>query len=262
MPVDTIKPLSFFIIPPQARKDLGTDEELDDLGESLLKDGQLQNVGALETGLVIFGFRRIESARRKGMKELKVTLYPADTPETKILSLRAIENLLHKQLTEQEQFATCVELMTLNPQWKRQDLAAHLRKSPAWVTQTLAVQDVIDPVRAAFLANEINRSKVYEISKASPEDQAALLAVKGTRDDVAREGRKRRNDNSDQVRVEKIKVPLVSGATVTISGEAISMEEAREAVLEAAKQLKGAIANGITAKTAQRYWRDLAKAGG
>ena len=32
-------------------------------------------------------------------------------------------------------------------------------------------------------------------------------------------------------------------------------------MLEAAKQLKGAIAKGITAKHAQGYWKDLAAAG-
>ena len=62
------------------------------------------------------------------------------------------------------------------------------------------------------------------------------------------------------MRASKIKVPLVSGPVVTVSGDEITLEEAIEAAGEAVKQMRAAVAKGLNAKTAMNVWRDIAAA--
>ena len=48
------------------------------------------------------------------------------------------------------------------------------------------------------------------------------------------------------------------GAIVTVAGDELSLEDAIEAASEAVKQMKSALAKGITAKSAMAYWKDVA----
>jgi hypothetical protein len=116
----------------------------------------------------------------------------------------------------------------------------------------------------ALRQNKIAISDAYEISKAVDRDgQLKLLALKKTgasREALAAQGRKQRAAEKPAVRASKIKVPLVSGPVVTVSGDEITLEEAIEAAGEAVKQMKAAVAKGLNAKTAMNVWRDIAAA--
>ena len=68
----------------------------------------------------------------------------------------------------------------------------------------------------------------------------------------------------------KIKLPPVGKASVLIAAEGkdaegkseeISLEDALQAVMEAARQIKAAMAKGISARTAAAYFKDIAAAG-
>ena len=72
--------------------------------------------------------------------------------------------------------------------------------------------------------------------------------------------RKAKQPSVGAVRVEKIKCPLASGPVVTVAGEAVSLEDAIEALIEAQKALKWALGKGYTAKTAQAALKDMAAA--
>jgi hypothetical protein len=127
------------------------------------------------------------------------------------------------------------------------------------VTQYLALFDCQAEVIEAARAGKIGPTVWYAVSR-SP-DQLATLALKlngATRDEVAKSVRK---PKADAVRTAKIKCPLPSGQVVTVAGEGISLEEAVEALAEAAKAMKAALAKSLNAKTAMAYWRDIAAAG-
>ena len=91
-----------------------------------------------------------------------------------------------------------------------------------------------------------------------------IVAGKVKADDLAGLVRRRKQANTPAaagVRVGRIKCPLPCGATVQVSGEGISLDEAIEAAQEWIKEAKKASEQGLDAKTFQAVMRDKAKAG-
>jgi hypothetical protein len=201
-----------------------------------------------------------------GWKEIEAKFYPGTLTETQWKTIRATENLQRTDLTDPEVYATCTELMKLNPDWTRRALAEHLHMDPSWPTRILAVDDAIPAVREAFLAGRFRCSVAYEISKLPPEQQAEALALRlsgAKREDIEQQRRRSRHGSSGAaVKVSKIKCPLPSGATVQISGESLGLNDAIEAAQEWVKEARKACEQGLDAKTFERVCRDKSKAGG
>jgi len=253
------KPLSFFKVKPQVRKDLGPEEKLRELGESLERR-QIQPVVAMPDGTLLAGHRRLAGAALVGLETLDVIITDEPLTEDQICVIQLSENIQRADLSDAEIYMGCTELMGLHPGWQRQDLARHLSKDPSTITRWLSPSDLIPEALDAFMSGKFGFSKAYSISK-SPDQSATLaLVLSGeTRDAVERKTRKPKAAAS--IRAAKIKCPLPSGRVVTISGGELSLEEAVDAAQEAAKQMKAAIAKGVSAKSAQAYWKDVAAAG-
>lgn len=235
-----------------------------ELTESVRRYGILQPIGALETGERIFGNRRFAAGVEAGLELLPVLIYPSTLTPSQIKVINLTENVQRVDLSEPETYAACSELMKLNPEWSRKDLAAHLGKDPSTVTRWLSPDDLIPEAKQAFLDGKFGFAKAYAIAKLPHDQQGGLLALTlsgATRDVLEQQGRRKRTGAAPTVRASKIKVPLVSGQVVTVAGEEISLEEAIEAASEAVKQMKQAVAKGLNAKTAMNVWKDIAAAG-
>lgn len=255
-------PLDKIIEGQNARK-VEIDDGIRELCNSIVANGLLQPLIGLDNHHLIAGFRRLAALRLAKIEAASVLVYPSTLTPSQIKVINLTENVQRVDLSEPEIYLSCSELLKLNPEWARKDLATHLGKDPSTVTRWLSPDDLIPEARQAFLDGKFGFAKAYAIAKLPPEAQGGLLALTlsgATRDELESHGRRRRASAVPAVRASKIRVPLVSGPVVTIAGEEVSMEEALEAVLEAAKQLKAAIAKGITAKSAQAYWKDLAAA--
>jgi hypothetical protein len=233
-----------------------------ELCHSLVASGFLQPIGGVDYGDYgeqLWGFQRM-AAWRYGLSQklavpdkIPILLYPSTITVTQRRIVTATENLQRQDLTEQQTFRLCAELMQLNPDWKRQDLAAHLSKSASWVTQTLAPLDVVEKVREAFLAGSIGKTLVYEISKEPPEQQAGLLGQ--TREDLKRQREERRNGDqpSSTVKACAITIPLGEGVVFHLKGPGLSLDAAIAQAETAVEKLKAARADGHTAKTIQAW---------
>src|SRR5438132_7058575 len=144
------------------------------------------------------------------------------------------------------------------------DLAELLHIDPSMVTRLRSVSKVILSAREALAAGTIGLSTVYAISKCeSPADQERMLvqALSGaSRDAIEQAGRKSRNGGKEAVRVQKVKCILLSGVSVVVSGEGVSLDESIEALGEAIKEMKRARDLGYTAKTFAAAMKDQARA--
>jgi hypothetical protein len=143
------------------------------------------------------------------------------------------------------------------------DLARALNKDQSWVTRHLAPLSVLPAVRQAFQAGRLNLSQVYPISRVGEREQHELLAAAlggATRDDLERTVKriKRPKRNGSAVRSNRVKCPL-HGATVIVTGKAIGLDEAIDAVLAAAKEMKRARDEGLDARVAQSVWEKRLK---
>jgi ParB/RepB/Spo0J family partition protein len=262
MPLPYKKPLAWFKRKPQIRKSFNEAEDRR-LGESL-KIRQLEPLVCLPDGTIICGERRLRGAELVGMTELEVKIIDDPVTEAEFTRLQFTENMQRQELSGYEQWQGCVELLRLNPSWTQKDLSEQLHVDPSMVTRLLSPSKCIQSVQAAFAAGKIGISDCYAISRLSEAEQAAALAMKlngASRDQLASHARQRTNGDTPAVRVNRMKLALASGVTITAAGEALSLDELVEALGEAQKQARKAISDGLDARTFQAVLRDKAKAG-
>jgi ParB family transcriptional regulator, chromosome partitioning protein len=245
------------------RQHSGTDEELKALAQSWL-ERPVHDIVVCPSRKVVDGHRRLEGLILLGETEVDVLLTNQELDEKAVLEVGLTTAIHRADLSGFDKFQACVKLLELNPGWQNQDLARCVKLDPSTVTRLLSPSKCVAEVVEALRENRIAISDAYEISKAVDRDgQLQLLALKNagaSRDVLAVKGRKQRAADKPAVRASRIKVPLVSGQVVTVSGEEITLEEAIEAASEAVKQMKGAVAKGLNAKTAMNVWRDIAAA--
>jgi hypothetical protein len=176
----------------------------------------------------------------------------------KRLLMEFAENEQREALSEADCSSLCEELLRLYPKWTLKDLASALNKDPSWVTRHHSVSKVLPAVREAFEAGQLKISQVYPISQVSERDQHELLATAlggASKDDLERAVKRiKRPNRNGSARLSRVRCPLMN-ATVIVSGAAIGLDEAIDAVLAAAKEMKRARDEGLDAKTAQAVWQ-------
>lgn len=258
------KPLDWFKPDPNQPRKQFDEAALRELGESL-KVRQLQPVVARPDGGLLAGQRRLRAAMLVGLPELLAVISDDPLSETQIRILQISENVHRADLTDFEKFQACQELLRLNPGWTNKDLAAHLRLSESTVTKYLAPGRAIPQVRHALEAGQVGITTVYEIAKAAPEGQAELLQLSlagASRDGLADRVRKQKSQTSQQVRIRRIVLPLPSGASITVAGADLSLDDLIEALGESQKEARKAREQGLDAKTFSAVMKDKAKKGG
>jgi ParB family chromosome partitioning protein len=257
------KPLAWFKVSAQARRHFD-EGELRLLGESL-KVRQVQPVLARPDGTLVAGERRLRAAQLVGLPELQVVISDEPLTETQLRVLQLVENVHRADLRDYEKFQACQELLRLNPGWTHKDLAAHLNLSESSVTKYLAPGRAIPEVQAALEAGRVGVTTVYEIAKANPLQQAELLELSlagASRDDLAGRVRKQKTRATPQVRIKRIVLPLPSGASITVAGADLSLDDLIEALGESQKEARKAREQGLDAKTFSAVMKDKAKKGG
>ena len=257
------KPVSWLKPDPKQPRKQFDEGNLRRLGESL-KVKQLQPVLAQPDGTLIAGERRYRAAMLVGLLTLEVKIADEQLSDSQIRVWQLTENMQREDLTGHEKWLACAELMCMNPAWQMKDLAESLHLDPSSCTRILSPSRCVPAVQEALAAGKLGLSDCYAISKAkSPAEQADLLALKlsgASRDTLEAQGRRRRNGSTSAVKVSRLKVPLPSGATVSISADEISLDDAIVAAQEAVKAMRAARDDGLDSRTAQAVWRDKAKA--
>lgn len=248
--------LGWFIEPPQVRQDLGTPEELQQLADSMDAEGQLQEVIALPSGELVAGFRRLAAAKlSKTIKTLRVRILENATPK-QIRVIQLTENLHRKGLSDVELYHGCKALLEEFP--RRVDLAAHLHKSPSWVTTHLSPDDVVPVVREAFLAGQIESGAVYKISQFPEAEQAAALALRlngASKANLAEHRRRIEAEGRQAVKKSRCKLALPS-VTLTVSGSDMGLEDLIESLQAALDAARKASRESLDIKTFERVLRD------
>lgn len=263
MPKLETKPLAWFKIAPQARREFD-ETKLLELGAAL-KDRQLQAVLAKPDGTLIAGERRYRAAKLVGLPTLDVVITEEPLTDTQVKVIQLTENLHRADLHDSEKWRACQELLQINPGWGNKDLAAHLKLGESTITKYLAPSRCIPEVQQALVAGQIGITAAYEISRVAADQQAELLRLKlsGTsRDGLAEHVRKQKREATPQVRVKRIACPLPSGVGIVVTGEELSLDDLIEALGVAQKEAKKAREDGLDAKTFSAVMKDKARKGG
>lgn len=222
-PVQAEKPPDWFKGGHNVRE-IAVDDGLRELAHSLAAHGFLQSVGAVdydEYGESLWGHRRL-AAYRWGASEklplretIPVLLYPPSLTATQRRIITATENLQRQDLDDPQKYRLCKELLELNPEWTRQDLAAHLNKHPSTITQCLSPDDLIPEALQAFLNGKFGYSLAYKI-RGSPDQAKALAKVLGGSSRAALEDENRGHRNGQASppagRLARLKIPVATDA--------------------------------------------------
>jgi ParB family transcriptional regulator, chromosome partitioning protein len=262
MPEIFTKPLSWFKLDPGQPRKTFDDADLRDLGNSLKKK-QLQPVLAKPDGTLVVGERRFRAAQIVGLATLEVILVEGAS-DSQIRSYQLVENVLRADLTGYELWMASAELMSMNPGWQLKDLAEHLSLSQATITRNLSPSKLSEDWQEALKAGKVTLSACYNASKADKSKHAGLLALAlsgANREAIYEAGRTPRAPKPDAVRMSRVVCPLSSGTKVTVSGEEMDLEAVIEALQSALDAARKANKDSLDVKTAERVWRDRAKAG-
>lgn len=256
-------PLSFFKVAPQTRQNLGSEADLRNLGKSL-RERQLQPVGAMADGTMIYGHRRLKAAELEGLPDLEAKIYPAGLAPGEVKLIQVIENLQRADLSAFEKWQACEQLRILHPEWQAKDLAEHLKLEASTVTKMLSPSKCIPAWMELLEQGRATISDCYAASKASEEQQQELLAMKlggASRDGLERAVRNSKPKGTGKgVACNRVTIQLPSGRQVVVRGRGMSLTAVVEVLSECVDAAKKAIRDRLDARTWQNVMRDKARA--
>jgi len=238
------------------------DESLQRHAESLKRDGQLRPLLVLRDGTLVAGERTLRAAKLAGLSHVDVKVLEGEVSPGEVKKLQLIENLMREGLKDAESYLGCKELAVLNPGWLKKDLMAELHFDASMAARIFAVDDLIPEAKEAFLNGAFGFSKAYAIVKGSKDDQQQKLSeilAGSTRDEVERQGRTTRS-NSPSVKLSRVKIAMPQGASVVLTGSALSMADVVDLLSQTLKAARKA-AEQYDVKTFQSMMRDEAKTG-
>lgn len=244
------------------RENSGTRDELLALARSWLKRA-VHPIVCRPDLTVADGNRRLEGLDLLGETEVEVFVTDEELTEGDMTQIALTTTIHRADLTHYEKYVACKELLELN-QWQGKELAEYLHLDPSTVTRLLSPSKLVPEALEALREGKLDLSSAYAVSKLSPDDQPGLLALKlsgATRDQIERAGRKKRVSATPAVRASKIRIALTSGATVTITGDDMTLDDAIKAVKDATKEMVKGRDQGLDAKTLVAVCRDKAKSG-
>lgn len=234
-PVAKIKPGK------NVRADLGN---LGDMVESVKAHGILQPPSIMEDFTTICGHRRIEAARRAGLEEIAVLMYPMLTDlEIKLIQLP--ENIQRKEMSDLDIFNAISELEEGG--MKRFEIAKVVSVSDGTISNWLSPKVALPEVLERFLAGKLTLDQVAIINRSDDPLLTLGLMIDGVPAKKAR--KKARKPDANAVRTSSIKCCLPSGHTISIKGKDFSLDEALDILADASKSIRDGIKLNYTAKT-------------
>jgi ParB/RepB/Spo0J family partition protein len=268
MPQLVSKPVSWFRPDPNQPRKTFPEAELRLLGESL-KVRQNDPLQAFVDGLLIDGERRLRAAKLVGLEKLDVIITETMLTPAQINVVR-LTSFFHKaDLSAFEKWLACSDLMAANPVWQIKNLADALKLDASSVTRYLSPSKCIPEWQDALKAGKVGISDCYQASLMQASEQKSLLEFKlsgnngkkVSRNKLADAARQLRSaDATPEVRLSRIRCPLSSGVTVTVSGPDMTLQDLIMALSETLEKAKSAKKDSLNVRTAERVWKDRAKA--
>lgn len=250
--------------PDQPRKTFDEDH-LRQLGASLLKK-QWYALLVRPTGMILDGECRWRAAKLVGKDTLDVIVLDDSISRAEATELQLVTALHRAALSPFEQACGFRDWLASNAGKTSKELAARIDRDPSLLTRYLAIFDCIQPVIDAAAKSLIGPSQWYAISAVPRDAQAGLLEMHLAgvpRDQLVEACRKKAKPAADNgVKLARVRCPLSTGVVVTVAGPEMSLSEYLEALTQAREAAMKASKESLDIKTAEKVWKDKAKAAG
>ncbi len=131
------------------------------------------------------------------------------------------------------------------------------------MTRILSVSNLVPEARQAFLDGKFRFATACALGKLPPGDRSGMLAFQlagtASRDRIEAAGRRTRATTRPAVKATRVKCVPPSGHTVVVSGGAVSLDDAADALADAIEEMKRARELGYTARTFAAAMADKAR---
>jgi len=250
---------------PQVRKTFPAESDLRALARSVIKR-QLHPFIILPDDIILDGECRWRGLMLENPDfEVDVIVVDRELTPAEVCELQMISAMHSTSLSAYDQALACKEWMEQNPGATAKELAAKIDRDGSLLTRLLALWKTIPSVVKAAEEGKIGLKAWYSISLLPEADQSGMLemhlAGMPTAQIVELSRKKRQPASAGAtLKVNRIKCEVPGkGATVVVSGEAISLDDMIEAMVELTKLAKRESEKGLDAKTFERVCKDLAK---
>lgn len=162
----------------------GEDPELDELAESMKKQGVIEPITAMlspgteSVYLAVAGNRRVAAARKAGLEKIPAIIRPYNREEACVLSL--IENIQRKDIGDYEKGRRLKQLMDEFPQKypTQEALAKMIGKSVSWISRHIEAFETGEAVKPYLPIGkfvDLAESSWRELRKVSEEERPRVL---------------------------------------------------------------------------------------
>ena len=240
--VGLLKPAANYI-----RKDMGTEEELQQLGRSYL-ERPVNAIICSSDYVMRDGHRRKAGAQSVAGPNAEVLVCMTDEPidESGRLEIM-LESAIHTRgLSFYEEYIGVSQLKERNPGATAEQLGERIGRKPAMMSRILSLGRCIPAVKEAAAAGLLGITEWNEFSKCSEERQQELLAEWKagritTRDELARVVKRSRSASKPAVKVSRVNFVLpTSGVRVVVSGAGQSLDDLHESLSESLREVRKA----------------------
>jgi len=237
--------------------------ELWGLGRNMMAHGQLVPVIlhlSEAAKILLDGERRLRAALLVGMTHLNAVVLPSKPSETTLRLLQMSLEVHKASWTPMERSNQLFKIKQENG-WSVGELADKLYMKQSVVSRSLANLRLAPELQELLQSGRLNGEHAYQLSQEPDHDKQRALAqetVGLSRDQVRLKLRKK--GGGEQPKVRRAVFVLSSGMSITVQGKEITLDDTIESLSQTVRELKRAQAQGLNAETAQRVFRDRAKA--
>ncbi len=248
---------------PQVRKTFPSEAELRSLARSVMKR-QLHPFIIMADDTIIDG-----ECRQRGLMlenpefEVDVIVVDRELTPGEVCELQLISAMHSTSLSSFDQAVACKEWTDQNPGATAKELAEKIDRDASMLTRLNSLWKTIPAVVKAAEEGKIGPKAWYQISLLPKSDQAGMLEqhIAGSpASQISEFRRKKRTSGVPAVKLSRVKIAMPQGASVVLTGSALSMENVVDLLSQTLKSAKAA-AEQYDVKTFQSMMRDRAKAG-
>jgi hypothetical protein len=249
---------------PQVRKSFPPEAELRALARSVMKR-QIHPLIILPDDIILDGECRWRGLMLENPDfELDVIVVDRELSRAEVCEVQMVSAMLSTSLTLFDQALACKEWIEQNPGATAKQLAEKIDRDPSMLTRLTSLWKTIPEVVKAAEEGKIGPKAWYAISQLPASEQAGLLAkylAGAPASEIAECSRKKRATKTPSVTLKRVKIAMPEGKTVVLTGAEMSLDEVIAALEVALSAARRAQKENLDVKTAEKVWRDKAKAG-
>ena len=174
--------LDAIVANPSQPRQIMDESALEGLSRSILRHGVLQPVVVQRAGAgyqLVVGERRVRASRLAGKTTVPAIVVEVD--EQRSLEMAIIENIQRENLTALEE-ASAYEALIARNGWTHQEVAEHLGKARATVSNTLRLLELPDGVKALVQGGSLSAGQARALLGSGTEAEIESLADRIVKD--------------------------------------------------------------------------------